>query len=131
MEKYNGYDISPKMLAAAKNYLEDTRVELIENATINASLDYCITSGIFNVKFGEQTEQWDDYIKNTLLNMFEFANRGISFNLLTTYVDFETPDLFYADPMHYFNFCKKNLSKYVNLIHDYNLYEWTITVKKA
>ena len=89
-----------------------------------------MTSGIFNVKFDEQRDNWEYYVKQTLKNMFEQSKKGMAFNLLTKYVDFEAADLFYADPTQYFDYCKKELSSYVNLIHDYNLYEWTIVIKK-
>ncbi|MDP1801684.1 MAG: class I SAM-dependent methyltransferase [Bacteroidota bacterium] len=127
---FNGYDISEKMLLAAKDYLNDSKAVFFKEASIITKADYTITSGIFNVKFDEQKDRWETYIKDTLKNMFENSNKGMSFNLLTKYVDFEAKDLYYADPLYYFDFCKKELSRYVNLIHDYNLYEWTIIVKK-
>jgi len=130
LTKFNGYDISDKMLEAAKVYVNDERAYFTNKSKIYTKADYTITSGIFNVKFEEQKDDWETFITNTLLNMFEFSNKGISFNLLTKYVDFEAPDLYYADPNYFFDFCKKNLSKYVTLIHDYPLYEWTIIVKK-
>jgi len=127
---FNGYDISEKMLFAAKDYLNDSRAVFFKESSIITKADYTITSGIFNVKFDEKKDTWESYVKDTLKNMFKNSNRGISFNLLTKYVDFEAKDLYYADPLYYFDFCKKELSRYVNLIHDYNLYEWTIIVKK-
>lgn len=130
VDLFNGYDISEKMLVAAKDYLKEDRAVFFKDSSIHTKADYTVTSGIFNVKFDEQKNNWDAYIKQTLKNMFENSNKGISFNLLTKYVDFEAVDLFYADPAYYFDFCKKELSRYVNLIHDYNLYEWTIVVKK-
>jgi hypothetical protein len=82
------------------------------------------------VKFDHQQDSWEDYIKQTLKNMFEYSSKAMSFNLLTKYVDFEAPDLFYADPAYFFDYCKKDLSRYVTLLHDYPLYEWTIIVHK-
>ena len=57
-------------------------------------------------------------------------SKGISFNLLTKYADYEADNLYYGDPLYFFDYCKRNLSKYVTLLHDYELYEWTILVKK-
>lgn len=128
--QYNGYDISEKMLEAANRYISNNKVNLIKESSVKTKADYTITSGIFNVKFEEQKENWETYIKNTLKNMFENSEKGIAFNLLTKYVDFEAENLYYADPAYYFSFCKKELSKYVNLLHDYKLYEWTIVVKR-
>jgi hypothetical protein len=58
----------------------------------------------------------------------EQSARGLAFNLFTTYVDFRNDDLFYADPAEFFSLCRRELSRYVTLLHDYPLYEWTLVV---
>jgi SAM-dependent methyltransferase len=130
LTEFNGYDISQKMLDAANEYVNDEKAKWIKDSKIRTKADYTITSGIFNVKFEEQKDNWENYIKDTLTNMFEFSNKGISFNLLTKYVDYEADNLYYGDPALFFDFCKRNLSPRVNLFHDYKLYEWTIVVRK-
>jgi SAM-dependent methyltransferase len=130
VRKFYGYDISEKMIAAAGKYISDKRVSLICSSEITTKADYTITSGIFNVAFGEDKKKWEKYIKRTLVEMFENSGKGISFNLLTSYVDFKAKNLYYADPFVFFDFCKKRLSRKVNLLHDYPLFEWTITVRK-
>ena len=42
----------------------------------------------------------------------------------------ECPDLFYGDPLLFFDFCKRNFSRNVALLHDYGLYDFTILVRK-
>ena len=54
----------------------------------------------------------------------------MAFNLLTNYVDYKDEDLYYADPTYYFEYCKNQFSKNVSLLHDYDLFEWTIIIKK-
>lgn len=130
LSHFNGYDISERMLEAAKNYLNSEKTELFQQSKVETKADYTVTSGIFNVKFETKQNDWEDYIKETLHNMFEHSTKGMSFNLLTKYVDFESENLFYADPLFYFDFCKKQLSPFVSLIHDYKLYEWTIIIRK-
>lgn len=130
LERYFAYDISDKMLYAAKDYVNDKRAEFYNKSTIVTKADYTITSGIFNVKFDVGSKDWETYIKDTLVNMFDNSYKGASFNLLTKYVDFEAENLYYADPCYFFDFCKRELSRKTNLIHDYNLFEWTICVFK-
>ena len=62
--------------------------------------------------------------------MFKYSKKGIAFNFLTKYVDWEEDNLYYANPSYYFEFCKNKLSKKVSLVHDYDLYEFTIHVLK-
>jgi SAM-dependent methyltransferase len=128
--KYYGYDISQEMLAGFKAYIPDNNYELFLSPLIKTHADYTIASGIFNVKFNSDDLLWENHIKNTLQNMFEMSKIGMAFNLLTTYVDFRRENLYYADPVFYFDFCKKHFSRKVNLIHDYDLFEWTIHVYK-
>lgn len=130
LEKYIGYDISEEMLTAAKEYIKGSNISLLNNPQLNTVVDYSTTSGIFNVKFEEKESNWIQYIYDTLENMNHYSKKGFSFNLLTSYVDYHAENLFYADPLIFFDYCKKNFSKKVNLIHDYDLYEWTIIVKK-
>ena len=130
VSEYYGYDISQKMIDMAQDYINDHRVKLFHASRIITIADYTLTSGIFNVKFDNSLDSWEDLIKNTLIHMFTFSKKGIAFNLLTKFVDFEVPDLYYADPCYFFDFCKTHLSKKVSLLHDYDLYEWTIIVRK-
>lgn len=127
--KYYGYDISADMLNKARELHPNDGLELIESKEVTENADYIFVSGTFNVKFGATDEAWGLNIKETLLKLAEKGARGLAFNLLTTYVDWKQENLFYADPMEYFDFCKKNLSNHVSLIHDYPLYEWTMLVR--
>jgi hypothetical protein len=58
------------------------------------------------------------------------SRRGFAFNALTSYSDRDKQrdDLYYADPLHWFDHCKKHYSRYVSLLHDYPLFEFTILV---
>ncbi len=57
---------------------------------------------------------------------------GFAFNALTSYsdIEFRRDDLYYADPLFWFDYCKTNISKYVALLHDYPEYDFTIIVRK-
>jgi hypothetical protein len=56
---------------------------------------------------------------------------GMAFNMLTAYADRERmrTDLYYADPHKYFDLCRERYSRNVALLHDYDLYEFTIGVR--
>ena len=40
------------------------------------------------------------------------------------------PELYYADPLAVFDWCKRHLSRFVALHHDYPLYDFTILIRK-
>ena len=129
---YNGYDLSEEMLSKSKERLRDFDgdLKLINSSKITTAADFTFVSGTFNVRFGSSYEEWKQFIEETLTMINESSNLGFSFNLLSKYVDWEEPHLFYGDPCYWFDYCKVNFSKQVSLLHDYPLYEWTILVKK-
>jgi hypothetical protein len=92
---------------------------------------YTLASGIFNVRLDTPADEWQTYLLQTLDHMAARSQRGFAFNVLTGYADPEymRPDLYYADPLHLFDYCKRHFSRQVALLHDYPLYEFTILVR--
>jgi len=129
LDLYRGYDISREMLDAARTFAADPRVELVEGARLDKKADYSFVSGTFNVRFRATDEEWLAYILEMLANAAEFSTRGFAFNLLTSYVDWKEPHLYYGDPKFFFDHCVRTFSRRVALLQDYPLYEWTIAVR--
>lgn len=128
LRAYHGYDVSAEMLSAARAHVDDPRAEFINSSEISRPADYTFVSGTFNVRADASERQWAEYVKGTILEIAERSQRGFAFNLLTSYVDWKKDDLFYADPAEFFRFCRRRISRFVTLLHDYPLYEWTIAV---
>lgn len=126
---YTGFDISDEMLTHGKKSFPGFR---FINQIEGQNFDFTIANGIFNVKLDTGIEDWKKYVFQTLDEINSFSNKGFSFNILSSYSDdeFMQDYLFYANPLEIFDYCKLNFSKNVSLIHDYNLYEFTILVKK-
>jgi len=130
---YQGFDISAQMIAkAGELHPLSNAVFLSELSQLKPS-DYTVASGIFNVRLQTDARQWEDYVLETLEVINRLSQKGFAFNLLTTYSDpeFTRPDLYYADPLFYFDYCKTRYSRFVSLLHDYPLYEFTMLVRKA
>jgi SAM-dependent methyltransferase len=130
---YNGFDISQEMVASAiEQHKELAHCTFFSDPNSLTPADYTIASGIFNVRMDFSDEAWLSYTTDTLNKLNSISNRGFAFNALTKYSDPEymRPDLYYADPTALFDHCKVNYSKYVALLHDYPLYEFTILVTK-
>jgi SAM-dependent methyltransferase len=133
---YNGYDIVPGMIEGAKqkfgNRGSNISFDLINDAADMKTADYTVESGIFNRRFDQTEGSYLSYILKTLQVMNEKSRLGFAFNALTKYSDKELmkEDLYYADPCFLFDYCKVNFSRNVALLHDYNLYDFTILVRK-
>lgn len=126
---YCGFDISPAMIEKARA-LHPEATFVSERARLQAA-DYTVASGLFNVRQQTDEATWTAYVVETLHDLAALSRRGFSFNVLTKYSDPEylRPDLYYADPLMLFDYCKQHFSKYVALLHDYPLYEFTILVR--
>ncbi|HMI64809.1 MAG TPA: hypothetical protein VK517_02165 [Cyclobacteriaceae bacterium] len=133
---YHGYDILDEMiLMAERSLMPNPGVALtkITSADGMAEADYTVASGVFNVKYEAEESAWLNYILSTIKAMHEKSRVGFAFNHLSNYSDkeFMQSYLYYADPLFLFDYCKRNFSKNVVLIHDYDLYDFTIIVRKA
>lgn len=125
--QYYGYDISEPMLDRARQATDD-RAELVCASAPTQMADYSFASGPFNVKGASTDAAWQAYVLDCVVRLAQYSRLGFAFNLLTTFVDYRQDNLFYADPGEFFAFCKREISPYVTLVHDYPLYEWTMLV---
>ncbi len=127
---YHGHDFSSEMVASARErHGGRSGVSFGVEASDLPVADVTVASGIFNVLAGADKSSWRDYVYDTAREMAELSRHGIAFNMLTTYSDWETEGLYYADPCEMFDWCKRELSRHVTLIHDYGLYEFTMIVR--
>jgi SAM-dependent methyltransferase len=129
LRSFRGYDISSEMLDEARTRVLGVPADWIQSAALDQPADYSFASGIFNVRLAHDEASWRSYVEKVIGNMRAHSTRGFAFNILTTYVDFREKHLYYGDPLYFFDYCKRNCSRYVSLLHDYPLYEWTITVR--
>lgn len=127
--QYNGYDISNEMLNQARKFIAYNATFYLKSE-LDILADYSITSGIFNVRFETGDSKWEEYVIRMLHNLNDYSSKGFSFNMLSQYVDWKEEHLYYADPCYYFDYCKRTFSRKVLLLHDYDLWEWTIIVRK-
>jgi SAM-dependent methyltransferase len=127
---YQGLDILEDVISSAKELHRDCFFTANEQNLTPA--DYVVESGIFNIKLDADYADWTTHVLDTLNIMDRLAIKGFAFNCLTRYSDpeFMRPNLYYADPCFLFDYCKINFSRNVALLHDYELYDFTILVRK-
>lgn len=134
MQQYVGFDVLGSMIEKAKETHRDipqcaftSRFEDLQ------PVDYAIASGIFNLKLETPFDAWTEYVVSELHKLDALTRKGFSFNMLTKYSDPEymRPHLYYADPCYLFDYCKRHFSRNVALLHDYEVYDFTIIVRKS
>jgi SAM-dependent methyltransferase len=131
--RYTGYDISERMLEEGRRITgaRDGVTYVSDEADLDA-VDYTVASGVFNVKLDADEREWTQYVLATLARLDELSTRAFSFNMLTSYSEPQKmrPDLYYGNPRVFFDHCKRTFSRWVALLHDYGLWEFTIVVRK-
>ena len=111
---YNGTDIVPDFLRVCQQKFPNGRFQLAESR-ITENYDFCIVSGVFN----NRTDDNIGLLKRTVKSLFASCKHGVSFNVMSKYVDYEDPSLFYAYPEDIFSFVKKEVSPFVTIRSDY------------
>ena len=129
---YWGYDVSERMVELARERNPDPeRCRFVSDEAELPECDFSVASGVFNLRLEVDDEAWRAYVLDTLESLHRLSRVGFAFNMLTSYSDPERmrPDLYYGDPAHFFDHCKRRFSRNVALLHDYGLYEFTILVR--
>ena len=114
--EYTGVDIVPEFFIAGKEKHPQHRFGLLEEF-IGEKFDYVFISGVFNNKRNNNRK----FYQESLIELFSLCEKGLAFNMMSKYVDYEDKELFYEKPENAFGFVKRNLTPFVNLIHDYKL----------
>ena len=127
---YQGFDISDAMIRETRSRAGAGRRFTTDEGSLTRA-GYAVASGIFNVKLGADDGDWSAYMRRTIDRLAALATKGFAFNALTSYSDADRrrDDLHYADPLHWFDYCKRTHSRFVTLLHDYPLYEFTLLVR--
>lgn len=129
--RYVGFDVCTPMIERARENVRDRRCTFTDREDGLPAVDYTVASGIFNVRLEASADAWKTHVSRTIERMAENSRKGFAFNMLTRYADREKlrGHLYYADPGEYFRLCKERWSRNVALLHDYDLYEFTILVR--
>ena len=127
---YSGTEIVADMISKAKArfpYIEINNRDILTE-DIEDKYEYVVLSGVFNLPGSVEEDDWKLFCFSMIKKMYEMCTDGMVFNFLTTHNTFTAPDLYYFHPMELFQYCVRNLSRFVLLDHAYPLYEGTITV---
>jgi SAM-dependent methyltransferase len=126
---YIGIDIAEKLIMdARKIYASNNRLFYVGDifSITETDIDIAVLSGALSFK----SEGIETYAKNTILKMYSLSKEAASLNFLSKYVDFELEKNHHYEPEKVFSWAK-SITRRVNLIHDYPLYEFTVQLFKT
>lgn len=113
---YFGTDIVSDFLTLCRKKFPKGHFEEFSSIS-NLQFDYIFVSGVFNNLRSDNTQ----FYQETVRQLFSMCSIGLSFNMMSTYVDFKDPGLFYEYPEHVFSFLKREVTPFVTLRNDYEV----------
>jgi SAM-dependent methyltransferase len=130
--KYTGLDLVTEMLEVAAIRNPEHATNFISELPPNGIWDYVTMSGVFNVKGETSIDEWEDYLIQTLNSVIPLAEKGISFNLLTSFNDLNRrkDHLYYCDPRDIASKINLESPFLLTIDHSYELWEFTVTILK-
>ncbi len=123
---YIGIDVASKLIEDARTVHDKANCSFYIGDIFSAELpqvDFAVLSGALSLK----RDGIGIYALDTMKEMVKLSREAAALNFLTSYVDFELDHNQHYHPEAIFSFAK-SLSKRVNLIHDYPLYEFTVQI---
>lgn len=135
--RYLGLDMLPEFIATARERhagdpLAEFRTADLETDEFPEGFDTHVVCGVFNNTMPDNA----GFMQKVLRKSYAAAGRQIAFNAMSTYVDFQVPELYYTDPCNVFDFCKRELGRRIVLRHEYLVrhdrppFEYTMYVYK-
>ena len=121
---YIGIDVAGELIEDARCFHGATNCEFSEGdifSLVLPQVDISVLSGALSLK----CDGIEAYARETLHRMMELSRQAVALNFLTSYADYEAPNNQHYHPEKVFSWAKE-VSKRVNLIHDYPLYEFTV-----
>lgn len=127
--QYTGIDLVSNMISWAREHLPDgefIEADFLEYDFDGPKFDYVVCNGILTQKLKTSFFDMDKFVKETIKKMFALCNRGVAFNVMTTYVNYFSSGLYYKHPSEMLAYCISEISPEVKLDHSYGLYEYTL-----
>ncbi len=132
--KYSALDISKIYCDKLKEKFKDINIYNIDilknNIDIIPNFDYIVMNGVFTEKRNLSDNEMWDFLTNTIVKIFNKADIGICFNVMTPNVDWKDENLYYLSFDKITKFIKDNLSKNFIINQSYGLWEYTIYIYK-
>jgi SAM-dependent methyltransferase len=129
---YEGLDISPAFIAACRRKFPQITFHQVDILTPDSGLpaarqyDYVILNGVFTEKLAMSHSEMSNFFQRMLIAAFEFARKGVAFNVMSKHVDWERSDLFHLPFDEMAAFVTRNLSRNFVIRNEYGLFEYTV-----
>lgn len=131
--RYRGIDISEDMIEVAKSRHPDmdfVAQDVLKDPLTTGSVDYIVMNGVLTEKQDMTQQEMVSFAEALLEHLFGVCKKGLSFNVMSSHVDWTREDLFHWPLDEIVGFLVRSCSRHIRIYMDYGLYEYTVHVKK-
>jgi len=128
--RYIGTDMSAEMIGAAKKRTTDPRASFIRHLLATDQVDITFASGTYNMHVGQDEQDWENYVKASLKQLWGKTRKALAFNMLRQDAEDQFDGLYYINGRDLFDFCTRELSPHVTIQNDSPLPDWTFFVRR-
>ncbi len=123
--RYTGYDIIKEYIEYCKTNYPNASFECrnIFEEGIEGTYDTIVMSQVLNNRYANSDNM--KVMCEAIELAYKHTTHSVSIDMMSKYVDFENPELFYYQPEEIFSFAKK-ITRKVKLLHDYRPFEFCI-----
>lgn len=123
--KYTGVDVVPEFIELGRQKHPQHRFGMMSDFA-DEEFDWVLVSGVFNNLRRDNM----DFFKRNIEDLWSRCRLGLAFNLMSSWVSFRDPSLWYVRPEEVFSFMKQ-LTPFVTLRNDYVVKETDIPFEFA
>jgi SAM-dependent methyltransferase len=131
---YLGVDLSADMIAQARRtWAGHAKSAFAIGHACPRTADYCVASGIFNVKLSQPIELWSAFVAAVIDDMHASSRRGFAVNFLAPLEPgiAGAPELYRPAPQVWRRYCEREPGAEVQVLANYGMREYTLLVKRA
>jgi SAM-dependent methyltransferase len=130
-DRYCGIDVSELLVEEAHKMWPGHKFmvrNILKDPLPERSYDFTAIMGVLTAKYALSRDEMEEFAEKLLRAAWRSTGVAMSFNVMSPYVDWVRDDLFHWALERAATFCVSELSRHVNIIADYGLYEYTIQV---
>lgn len=130
---YSGLDVSQKFIDLCLKKYPDKKflcADILEDSEKLPIVDYTIMNGVFTEKLDLSYEEMFTFFKKILLEVYKKTRKGLAFNVMSKFVDWEREDLFHLSFDDLGNFLTSEVNRNFIIRNDYGLYEYSVYIYK-
>ena len=129
--KYYGYDINKEFISFCSKNKKFENISFEVGACPSKNVDFVVMSGTYNLTPINNINFWENYIITNLKSNWNFANKGLIFNVLVNEKRKIKNKLYYTELSYIKKVCEINFGKTEISKHSLLAEDITITIKKS